>query len=70
MVQLLQKMIKRLINLRALLASTTDNNLQKKNVIIILKKYGFAVLMFFLFSIKDLCLLDIICCVANPENAV
>ena len=29
-------------------------------------KYGFAVLMF-LFSIKDMCLLDIICYVVHPE---
>ena len=55
-----------MINLRALLASTTNKNLQGPNML----KYGFAVLMFFLFTIKDLCLLDIICYVANPENAV
>ena len=30
-------------------------------------KYGFAVFVF-LFSIKDMCLLDIICYVANPDN--
>ena len=52
-------------NLRSLLDSTTNNNLQGPNM----PKYGFAVLMF-LFSIKDMRLLDIICYVANPENAV
>ena len=55
-----------MVNLRSLLASTTNNNLQGPNM----PKYGFAVLMFFLFSFKDMCLLDIICYVANPENAV
>ena len=64
-VQLIQTIIKRMINLRSLLASTTHNNLQGLNM----PKYGFAVLMF-LFSIKDIFLLDIICYVANPENAV
>ena len=65
MVQLIQTIIKRVINLRSQLASTTNNNLQGPDM----PKYGFAVLMF-LFSIKDMCLLDIICYVANPENVV
>ena len=64
MVQLIQTIIKRMINLRSLLASTTHNNLQGLNM----PNYGFAVLMF-LFSIKGI-LLDTICYVANPENAV
>ena len=45
-----------MINLRSHLASTTNNNLQGPNM----PKYGFTVLVF-LFSIKDMCLLDIIC---------
>ena len=53
-------------NLRSLLASTTNYNLQSPNM----PKYGFAVLMHVLFSIKDMCLLNIICYVANPEKAV
>ena len=65
MVQLIQTITNRMINLRSLLSATTNNNLQGPNM----PKYGFAVLMF-LFSIKDMCLLDIICYVANPENAV
>ena len=55
-----------MINLRSLLASTTNNNLQGPNM----QKYGFAVLMCFFLSFKDMYLLDIICYVANPENAV
>ena len=51
-----------MINLRSLLASTTNNNLQGPNM----PEYGFAVLMF-LFSIKDMCLFDIICYDTNPE---
>ena len=50
-----------MINLRSLLASTTKNNFQGPNM----PKYGIVVLMF-LFSIKDMRLLDIICYVANP----
>ena len=61
----MQTIIKKMTNLRSLLASTINNNLQGPNM----PKYGFAVPMF-LFSIKDMCLLDIICYVANPENAV
>ena len=66
-VQLIQTIIKKMISFKVnnILASTTNNNLQDSNM----PKYGFAVLMF-LFSIKDMCLLDIICHVANPENAV
>ena len=43
--------------------STTKINLQGPNM----PKYGFAVFMY-VFSIKDMCLLNIICYVANPEN--
>ena len=64
MVQLIQTIIKRIINIRSLLASRTNNNLRGPNM----PKYDFAVLMF-LFSIEDMYLLDIICYVANPENA-
>ena len=52
-----------MINLRSLLASTTNNNLQGQ-------KYGkiwFRSTHGFLFSKKDMCLFDIICYVANPE---
>ena len=54
-----------MINLRSPLASITNNNFQGPNM----PKYGFAVLMF-LFSIKDMYLLDIICYVSNPANVV
>ena len=42
-VQLIQTIIKGIINLRSLLALTTYKNLQVQ----IMPKYGFAVLMFF-----------------------
>ena len=54
-----------MFNLNSLLASRTNNDLQGPNM----PKYGFAALIF-LFSIKDMCLLDVICFVDNPENAV
>ena len=48
------------INLRSLLASTTNNNFQGPNM----PKYGFEVLI---FNAKDMCLFDIICYVAKMQ---
>ena len=62
MVQLIHTIIKRMINLRSLLASTAKINLQGPNML----KYSFVILLF-LFSIKDMCLFNISYGVANPE---
>ena len=62
MVQLIQTIIKRIINLRSLLTSTTNDNFQGPNM----PKYRFAVLTF-LFSIKDMCLFDKGCNAADPK---
>ena len=61
----MQATTKRMINLRLLLASTTNNNFTRSKYA---KKWFRST--HFLFCIKDICLLDIICYVANPENAV